>query len=133
MQQYHVFPTVISSLNRTELLQQKVQLDIYNENVRKQKFLWLPTVSVYGNYSLQYLNSKFSPLGSDNWYPFNYFGVKASFTIFDGGLKSKTKQEYELREQAATFQYNKLENDYKQEENNTQTTLDNWLFFPIRA
>jgi len=127
MQQYNVNPSVYVTSNRTELFQQKVQLDIYNENVSKQRLLWLPTVSVYGNYSLQYLSSKYAPFGTDHWYPFNYFGVKASFPIFDGGLKTETKQEYELKAEAAQFQYRKLESDYKQEINTTQTTLDNSL------
>jgi outer membrane protein TolC len=127
MLQYDINHSESTTLNRTELLQQKMQLDIYNENIRKQRQQWLPTLSVYGNYSLQYLNSKYAPFGNDNWYPFNYFGVKASFPIFDGGLKSQTKQEYELRAQSAKLQYSKLESDYKQEINTTQTTLDNSL------
>jgi outer membrane protein len=115
------------AVNRTELTQQKIQIDINNQNAKKQNWGWMPTLSLYANYSLQYLNNKFSPFGSDNWYPYNYLGIKASFPIFDGGLKSRTKQEYQLRTEAAKIQYDKLQKDYNQEVTNTRTTLDNSL------
>ena len=117
----------INETERTELLQQKIQIVINDQNIRKQTMLWIPTLSVYANYSFQNLNNKFTPFNSNNEFPYNYAGVKASFPIFDGGLKIKTRQEYILRSEAAKFQYNKLESDFRQEINSTQTTLDNSL------
>jgi outer membrane protein len=127
MSQNNLIPKGNEEIKRTELTQENIQEGIYNQNIKKQNLLWLPTISVYGNYSLQYMNNDFSPLGSKNWYPFNYLGIKVSFPLFDGGLKVKTKQEYELRVEASHYQYNKLTNDYRQEIRSTQTTLNNSL------
>ncbi len=103
------------SLNRPELQAQKVQQDIWRMNIRKQKLLYAPTLSFYGNYTVQSLSDNGNIFNSDTWYPFNYIGLKASIPIFDGLLKSNTKQEYNLRLQSATFQYEKLEDDYQQQ------------------
>ena len=102
-------------------------MEIYKLNVKKQTLTFFPTLSVYGNYSLQYLNKDFTPFTSSNWYPYNYFGVKASIPIFDGGLKAKTRQEYELKMEMSKFNYSKLNKDYKQEVQSTQTSLNNAL------
>lgn len=115
------------TINRTELWQQKIQMDINSQNMWKQRVLWAPTLSLYGNYTLQYLNSDFKPFGTSNWYPFNYLGVKVSFPIFDGLLKTRTRQEYQLRTEASKYQYDKMVADYRQESLSTRTTLNNAL------
>ena len=114
-------------IKRTELIQEKIQFDIYQLNIRKQKLSYLPSLSFYANYSLQFLNNDFTPFTSANWYPFNYLGFKASFPIFDGGLKSKTKKEFELRSEASTLNQNKLRRDFEQEVQSAKTALDNAL------
>jgi len=127
IQAFSLIPKDNEEIKRTELTQEKIQLEIYKLNMKKQSLTYLPTLSVYGNYSLQYLNNDFTPFTSKNWYPFNYFGVKASIPIFDGGLKAKTRQEYELRSEMSKFNYNKLSRDFKQEVQSTQTALNNAL------
>jgi len=118
-------PVDSGTLNRVELTQQNLQIYIYNENIKKQQMGWAPTVSVYGNYSLQYLSNNFQPFNSKLWYPFNYVGVKVSFSIFDGGLRNKTREEFQLRADAARYQYTKLRNDYRQDVLNALTTMNN--------
>jgi outer membrane protein len=127
IQAFSLIPKDNEEIKRTELTQEKIQLEIYKLNMKKQSLTYLPTLSVYGNYSLQYLNNDFTPFTSKNWYPFNYFGVKASIPIFDGGLKAKTRQEYELRSEMSKFNYSKLSRDFKQEVQSTQTALNNAL------
>lgn len=127
IQTFSLIPKDNEEIKRTELTQEKIQLEIYKLNMKKQSLTYLPTLSVYGNYSMQYLNNDFTPFTSKNWYPFNYFGVKASIPIFDGGLKAKTRQEYELRSEVSKFNYNKLNRDFKQEIQSTQTALNNAL------
>ena len=127
MEQFKIIPSGNEQIKRAELSQENIQLDIYNQNIRKQRMAMIPTVSLYGNYSFQYMNNSFSPFGSANWYPFNYLGAKVSIPILDGGLKARTRQEFELRAQASEYQYNKLQNDYKQETLNALTTLQNAL------
>jgi len=114
-------------IKRTELAQEKIQATIYQLNIQKQNLSYLPTLSVYGSYFLQYMNKNFTPFSSTNLYPFNYLGVKASFPIFDGGLKEKTRQEFKLRTELSEFNYNKLSRDFRQEVLSTKTALDNAL------
>jgi outer membrane protein TolC len=127
IQAFSLMPTGNPEIKRTELDQEKIQSEIYKLSIKKQNLSYLPMVSAYGNYSFQYLNKDFTPFTSTNWYPFNYFGVKASIPIFDGGLKSKTKQEYKLRSELSQLNYNKLSRDYKQEVLSAQTSLNNSL------
>jgi len=127
MARYEVTPSNTNQVERIEIRQEKIQSDIYKQNINKQNLLWFPTVSVYGNYTFQYLNSNFTPLDGNHWFPYNYIGLKASIPIFDGGLKSKTAQEYQLRVKASNYRLAKLSNDYEQEVYSAQTNLDNTL------
>jgi outer membrane protein TolC len=124
---FSLIPTGNQEIKRTELDQEKIQLQIYELNIKKQNLSYLPTLSVYGNYSLQYLNKDLALFTSTNWYPFNYLGVKASIPLFDGGLKAKTRQEYKLRSELSQFNYNKLSRDFRQEVLSAQTSLNNAL------
>jgi outer membrane protein len=127
IQAFGFTPKDNEEIKRTELTQEKIQLEIYTLNMKKQTLAYLPTLSVYGNYSLQYLNKDFTPFTSSNWYPYNYLGVKASIPIFDGGLKARTRQEYELKMEVSKYNYSKLNKDYREEIQSTQTSLNNAL------
>ncbi|MDB5272458.1 MAG: outer membrane protein TolC [Chitinophagaceae bacterium] len=113
------------AINRPELEMERVQYEIYELGVRKQNFSYIPTVSFYANYSWQYLNNEYNPFQSQNWYPFNYLGVKASIPLFDGFLKERTKTEYKLRGKSSRLKYEKLQNDYQQETKNALTAIKN--------
>ncbi|MDX2002505.1 MAG: TolC family protein [Chitinophagales bacterium] len=112
-------------VNRPELQAQKIQQDIWKLNIRKQKMLYIPKISFYGNYTWQSLSDNANFFDSDNWFPFNYIGLNANIPIFDGLLKAKTKQEYQLRLQSSTFQYEKLEDDYQQQAHNALLSAKN--------
>ena len=112
-------------VQRPELEMEKIQLEIYELGVKKQNLSYLPTVSFYANYSWQYLNSEFNPSQSKYWYPFNYLGLKASISLFDGFLKERTKTEYRLRSESSRLKYEKLTNDYRQEKASALTTVKN--------
>lgn len=117
--------TNTAALDRVELSQERIKGSINQANIRKQKLLYIPTISLYGNYTLQYLNNTFQPFTSNTWYPYNYVGVKASIPVFDGFQKRRTKAGYELQYQATQLNIEKLTNDYRQEIRNATTSIRN--------
>ena len=56
------------------------------DNLKYNKWSYIPTISAVGNYNLNYLNNQFSPLYSDN-YPSSNVGLQLSFPIFQGGKR----------------------------------------------
>jgi outer membrane protein len=123
--QYSDLPTEDQPINRIELSMETVTADIRRMNVKKQNLLYIPTLSVYGNYTLQYLNNSFAPFNSANLYPFNYLGLRASIPIFDGFLKQRTRYGYELQYRSTQLNIEKLRRDYNQEMLNAVTSLRN--------
>lgn len=111
--------------DRVELSQEKIKGSVNQMNIKKQKLLYIPIISVYGNYTLQYLNNSFQPFTSNTWYPYNYVGVKASIPVFDGFQKKRTKAGYELQYKATQLNVEKLTNDYRQEIRNASTSIRN--------
>ncbi len=116
-------------LKRPELTLEKKQFEINSLNIKKQNLSYIPTVSLYANYTLQYLNNSFTPLNTSakGWYPYNYLGVLINIPIFDGFQKERNKSEFVLRNTLSKYNYQKLIYDYTQESKSAKTTLNNSL------
>ena len=111
-------------IKRVELDLEKLQFQIYQLNIRKQQLAYIPTISAYADYTLQDISNT-SPFASNSWYPFNYFGLKASIPLFDGLLKEKNKQEYKLRSLVSKSTLEKLTKDYTQDISNAAVSMRN--------
>lgn len=109
---------------RTELQLEKSQKQIFDLNVKKHNLTYLPSLYIYGNYSVQNLSNK-NPVDGSRWYPFNYVGLHASIPIYDGGLKSRNKSEYILRSRSSLLNYQKLSTAYNQEARSAAITIRN--------
>lgn len=90
-------PIEQTTSNRVELRTEMQQLSIYQLNNDKQKASYLPTVSLYANYTVQQFNNTFDPTDGKFWSPYNYLGMRIEIPIFDGLLKQKNKQEFGYR------------------------------------
>jgi outer membrane protein len=112
-------------INRNELLMEKAQQQIYDLNVRKQRLAMFPTINFYANYTFNQLTSTFNPGNTTYYFPYNYLGVKASLTIYNGGARHKAEKEYMIRSEGSRLNYMKLKNDYSQEMENASTSLNN--------
>jgi outer membrane protein len=110
--------------SRVEIRQQLLQEQIYQQNIDKQNKSYLPTVSLYGNYTGQNLSNNFS-LNGGNWYPYNYVGLKVSIPIFDGFQKQRTKRGYQLQLESAILTTDKLKRDFAHDAITTKTSLMN--------
>lgn len=111
-------------MNRVEIRQQILQEQIYDQSIDKQNKSYLPTISFYGNYTGQNLSNNFS-LKGDNWYPYNYAGLKISIPIFDGFQKQRTKRGYQLQLESARLTNDKLKKDFAHDAQTTKTALMN--------
>lgn len=95
--QFSHLPEKNQESNRIELDMEKVNGEIIHQNIKKQSLLYLPTISIYGNYATQYMDNAFNPISSAHWYPYNYVGIKANIPLFDGLAKHRAKTSYELQ------------------------------------
>jgi outer membrane protein TolC len=102
--------------NRIELQLEKTQLHINELNLKKQKASYVPTISLYGNYTTQQLNnSNYDPTRLSLWNQYNYFGFKVELPLFDGLTKERNRQEYVLRSEQNRNNLIKLQNDLNYE------------------
>jgi outer membrane protein TolC len=74
------------------LTQKKLQ----QTNLQYEKWSYLPSLSAFGAYNLNYLNNRFSKLYNDNL-PNSYAGVQLSFPIFQGTKRTQNIRIAELQ------------------------------------
>lgn len=72
--------------NRIEYQLLETQKRLQASNLTYYKWGFLPSVGLFGNYNLNFLNDDFAKLYSHN-YPNSYAGVSLAFPIFQGGKR----------------------------------------------
>ena len=82
-----------SSRIEIQLLETQKKLQQYN--LQYYKWSFLPEVSAFGNYNLNFLNNKFSKLYNQS-YPNSYAGILLSIPIFQGGKRLQQIKQAEL-------------------------------------
>jgi outer membrane protein len=82
-----------SSRIEVQLLETQKKLQQYN--LQYYKWSFLPDVSAFGNYNLNFLNNNFSKLYNQS-YPNSYAGILLSIPIFQGGKRLQQIKQAEL-------------------------------------
>jgi len=85
----------LQELNYKEHIEYKIlytQKELQQANVKYANWAFLPNVSAYGAYILNYQNNKFSELYNTK-YPYSYVGATLAFPIFQGGKRISKIQE----------------------------------------
>jgi outer membrane protein len=72
--------------NRIEYQLLETQRRLQEDNLDYSLWSFLPSVSAYGGYTLNYQNGLFSPLYNQS-YPYSFVGLQVSFPIFQGGKR----------------------------------------------
>ena len=103
----------VSYANRIEVQQLETQKKLQQYNLQYYRWNFLPTISAFGNYNLNYLNSKFTKLYGQS-YPNSYAGVLLSIPIFQGG-----KRLFQIRQ--AELQVQQVGNSITSSENTINT------------
>jgi len=96
--------------NRIEYQRLQTQKRLQAANLTYYKWGYIPSVSGYGNYNLNFLNDQFSKLYNQN-YPNSFAGISLAFPIFQGG-----KRVQQIRQ--ATLQLKRVDYDIISLQNN---------------
>ncbi|MDQ6903065.1 MAG: TolC family protein, partial [Bacteroidota bacterium] len=99
--------------NRIEIRLLETQKKLQQYNLQYYKWSFLPSVSAFGNYNLNFLNNQFSKLYGQN-YPNSFAGIALGIPIFQGG-----KRVQQIKE--ATFQISQVDNSIINTQNNINT------------
>jgi len=91
--------------NRIEYQLLNTEKKLLEANLRYYKWGFLPSVSAFGQYNLNYYNSQFNQLFEEN-FPNSYVGLSLSIPIFQG-----TKRLQQIK--SAQLQLNRMEYDFK--------------------
>jgi len=103
----------ISYNNRIEYQFLQTQKSLLQYNLKYNQWSFLPDVSLFGNYNLNYQNNSFSKVYSKN-FPTSYAGLLLSIPIFQGG-----KRVQEVRQ--ARFQLLQIDNTIVNLQNSINT------------
>ncbi|MDP4282893.1 MAG: TolC family protein [Bacteroidota bacterium] len=103
--------------NRIEVQQLETQKKLQQYNLQYYKWSFLPNLSAFGNYNLNFLNNQFSKL-YNNIYPNSFAGLTLSIPIFQGGKRIQQIKE-------AQFQVAQVDNDLRSLQNNINTQYEN--------
>jgi outer membrane protein len=96
--------------NRIEYQQLQTQKRLQASNLSYYKWGYLPSVSGFANYNLNFLNNDFAKLYSQN-YPNSFAGISLAFPIFQG-----TKRIQQIRQ--ASLQLKRVDYDIASLQNN---------------
>lgn len=82
--------------DRIEFQQIQTQEKLQMANLKYEKWSFIPTLSAYANYNLNYMNDDFSKLYGNN-FPNSFVGLQLGFPIFQGGKRSEKIRQAKLQ------------------------------------
>ncbi len=85
----------VNYASRIEVQLLETQRKLQQYNLQYYKWSFLPEVSAFGNYNLNYLNNKLTKIYSQS-YPNSYAGILLSIPIFQGGKRLQQIKQAEL-------------------------------------
>lgn len=88
----HAIIDTVQAVNyrdRIEFQQLETQEKLQQANLKYEKWSFIPTLSAYANYNLNYMNDDFGKLYRDN-YPNSFVGLQLGFPIFQGGKRKES-------------------------------------------
>ncbi|PWT98620.1 MAG: transporter [Bacteroidetes bacterium] len=95
--------------NRIEYQILQTRKRLLEENVKYNKWSFIPSVSAYGNYNFNWFNNDFSKLYSQN-FPTSFAGLSLSFPIFQGTKRSQEIKQAQLQLDRADYDVIALRN-----------------------
>jgi len=110
---------IVDYNNRIEIQQLETQKKLQKYNLQYYNWSFLPDVSAFGNYNLNFLNNQFSKLYAQS-YPNSYAGITLSIPIFQGGKRLQQIKQ-------AQYQIVQASNDIRSYENTVNRQYENAL------
>ncbi|HTE09507.1 MAG TPA: TolC family protein [Chitinophagaceae bacterium] len=116
--------------DRIEYQLLQTQKKLQEANLLYEKWSYLPSVSLFGNYNFNYLNDQFSKLYNDNL-PNSYAGVTLAFPIFQGTKRTQNIRIAELQLKRLDYDFMALKNavssEYSSAMASYKSNLNNYL------
>lgn len=100
----------ISYNNRIEVQLLETQKNLQQYNLQYYRWSFLPEVSAFGNYNLNFLNNQFTKLYSRS-FPNSYAGLLLSIPIFQGGKRLQQIKQAQLQISQVTNSIASLKNE----------------------
>ena len=98
--------------NRIEFQQLETQKRLEEYNLKYYKMGFLPTVSAFGNYNLNYYSNQFKNLYQQN-YPNSYAGLLVTVPIFTGTQRSQQVKVARLQIERLDYNFNSLKDSIR--------------------
>ena len=93
--------------NRIEYQQLVTQKRLQEDNLKYYKWGFLPTVSAFGQYNLNYYNNEFKNLYKEN-YPNSFAGLSVTFPIFTGTRRVQEVRIAKLQLERLNYNFSSL-------------------------
>ena len=99
---------------RVEFRILQTQRSLLEANVKYYKWNYLPSVSAFVNYNINFFDNSFSKLFRQG-FPFSYAGVALNFPIFEGGKRTQQIKGANLQLERLTYNYTSLRDSIQTE------------------
>ncbi len=109
--------------NRAEIIAAQQRILINDLQVRQEDRRYQPSLDLFANLSAQHLSDDLAVW--NNWFPFSFVGVRLSVPIFDGNLKTRNKESYQLQQQLNRNELARLRDDLRYELRSAALELEN--------
>jgi len=121
--------------NRIEFQLLQTKMHLQEDNLNYYKWSFIPSLSLYGGYTVNYQNSFIDPLYNQR-YPYSFVGLQLSFPLFEGGKRIQQIKQAKLQLDRVDYDVLLLENsintqyalalaNYKSNLNNYKVLSDN--------
>ncbi len=119
----------INYSNRIEYQLLETQKSLQKANLDYYVWSFLPSLTAFGEYNINYMNNDYSKLYGRN-YPNSYIGLQLSFPIFQGGKRLQEIDQASLELKRVDYDVALLENsintEYVQALSNYKSNLNNY-------
>ena len=108
-----VYLDTLQQINYSEHIEYKIlftQRELQNANVKYGYWGFLPSLSAFGAYNLNFQNNNFGEL-YDKRFPYSYVGATLAFPIFQGGKRTARIQEEKWRRKRLDWSLIDLQNN----------------------
>jgi outer membrane protein TolC len=118
-------PTNNAIVNRSEIKQLRIQQLGYELQLKKAKQNYLPTLSLFANYTQFFQNEGFNYSDNFFWSPISYVGAKLSIPISGSFKNINQVKEFNLKLAQSNFEMKQKTTDVQYEMQEAATKLNN--------
>jgi outer membrane protein len=120
---------MINYESRIEYKLLQTQKRLQEDNLKYYRWSYIPSISAFGSYNLNFLNNEFGKLYNTT-YPTSYAGLTLSFPIFQGTKRTQQIKQAELELQRVDYDIiafkNSVNTEYQQAMATYKSSLNNY-------